>query len=134
MAGPLGVYIFKLDKSNLDLPFDSMKADLDQKVLQSDRSSVITAHFLVGLGSKMSYALADSSALYAFVPLVKKMRDMIGREQKASHMDAPLYSIQDVTYPQSSFYTAFSAGLDKMNGVAWKWFKGGCRIIFWCQI
>lgn len=116
VAGPLGVYIFKLDKSNLDLPFDSMKADLDQKVLQSDRSSVITAHFLAGLGSKMSYALADSSALYAFVPLVKN-EDMIGREQKASHMDAPLYSIQDVTYPQSSFYTAFSAGLDKMNAV-----------------
>ena len=116
----VGYMIARLDSSNLDLPFDSVKGQLTEKVLHGDRASVISSNFLANLENRTSYAILDSAALFEFIPLVSDSTIDVGTFVKS--LNKPMFTMMDITYPQSAFYPSFSRDLDK-----WKAMKNGYK-------
>lgn len=101
----LGWHIFRLDSTNLDIPFSVMKPEIERKIMQSDRASKVNALYVKGLYDKYAVSVQESS-LAQFLPLVKESDDLDMKAEFAK-LDAPLYVCADETYPQSDFFYTF---------------------------
>lgn len=103
---PMGYHILKLEQTNIDLPMDSLRAELEQKILTSDRASFVGSGYRSQLPDMLNYSLVDSAALYQFVPLCQIL-GTDARDAYRAKLNSPLFRMSEVTYPQSEFFSYF---------------------------
>ena len=103
---PTGWCLLHRDRSNLDLPCDSLKDDFERQIQGSDRYAGVSDSYFANLRDRYSFSL-DSAALFEFEPLTRLDQDItpIGTEFKK--MNKALYRSDDETYPQSDFFGTF---------------------------
>lgn len=101
----LGWHIFRLDSTNLDIPFSAMKPEIERKIMQSDRASKVNHLYVKGLYDKYAVSV-DENSLSQFLPLIEDREDLNMKSELAK-LDKPLYVCADETYPQSDFFYAF---------------------------
>lgn len=111
----IGWHIFRLDSTNLDIPYEAMKAQLEQKMFQSDRASQIGVQFRNNLVTRYGFSV-DSAALAAFYPLARD-KEYLDLTKEMTKLSSPLYTISDESHPQSDFFTAFAKGRQDWNSV-----------------
>lgn len=100
----IGWHIFRLDSTNTDIPFEKCEAELRQQVIHSDRMNKAHDLFLKGLYERYDVNV-DSAALKEFEALALDRDD--GSDVEYGHLNKPLYSFLDETFPQSDFVNTF---------------------------
>lgn len=111
MMSRLGWHLFRLDSTNLDIPYSAMKEEIEKKIMQSDRASNVNTLYVKGLYDKYAVTINDE-ALNQFLPLIHDREDLNLKAELAK-LDQPLYTCADETYPQSEFFSTF----DKERGI-----------------
>lgn len=103
MSSPMGYHLFKLDSTNLDIPYEKKKAEIQERVLKSDRAGLITRNFLSGLKRKYDVRI-DTANLYQFLPYCVSGGDIIPDLKANSHkFTLPLYYVEEEVYSQQDF-------------------------------
>jgi peptidyl-prolyl cis-trans isomerase SurA len=111
IEAPYGYHIIKLlDKKEL-ASYDELHDDIKNKVMKDERSSRLDNEYIEKLKDKHNFK-ANNQALLPFYQIMQTQNESEIRLLYA-RMDAPLYSLKGITYPQSSFIEYFEK--EKLN-------------------
>lgn len=114
----VGWHAFRLDSTNLDVPFESAKEEIEKRVLQSDRAALINSAFMAKLQDRYAVSV-DSSSLADFYNLARDREDL-KLDIEYGKLDKPLFVISDETFPQSDFKSEFDHYRQIWNAVLQK--------------